>query len=128
MPKKKEKSRRNQPKFTCPNSACGATFSKPISVRNLTQKDSGNYDACPHCLTAIAIGESVSVVEAESGSNLEGAKGVVCVLDEKNVEPPRAQCVHHFGYLSERAKNEKIPDDCMFCDNIVKCMLKAVNG
>jgi len=37
-------------------------------------------------------------------------------------------CVHHFGYLSMRSKKEKIPEECMICENIVQCMLKNVTG
>ncbi|HVO85617.1 MAG TPA: hypothetical protein VMT06_00675 [Candidatus Eisenbacteria bacterium] len=37
-------------------------------------------------------------------------------------------CSHHLGYLSERTKKESIPEECIMCDNIVKCMLKAVTG
>jgi hypothetical protein len=42
---------------------------------------------------------------------------------------PKVQgCVHQFGYLSKRSKKEKIPEDCMICENIVQCMLKNVTG
>ncbi|MDH7477501.1 MAG: hypothetical protein QHH17_03865 [Candidatus Bathyarchaeota archaeon] len=43
--------------------------------------------------------------------------------------PPKTQeCVHHFGYLSERKTKEKIPEECMMCENIVQCMLKNVTS
>jgi hypothetical protein len=35
-------------------------------------------------------------------------------------------CSHHFGYLSERPKKDSIPEECMVCDNIVRCMLKVI--
>jgi len=38
------------------------------------------------------------------------------------------RCAHHFGYLSERSTKEKIPEECMICENIVQCMLKKVTG
>jgi hypothetical protein len=42
---------------------------------------------------------------------------------------PKVQgCIHHFGYLSKRSKKEKIPEECMICENIVQCMLKNVTG
>jgi len=42
---------------------------------------------------------------------------------------PKVQgCVYHLGYLSERSKKEKIPEECMICENIVQCMLKNVTG
>jgi hypothetical protein len=37
-------------------------------------------------------------------------------------------CTHHLGYLSERSSKEKIPEECMMCENIVQCMLKNVTG
>lgn len=44
-------------------------------------------------------------------------------------EPPKVQrCTHHFGYLSERKTKDKIPEECMMCENIVQCMLKNVTG
>jgi len=30
--------------------------------------------------------------------------------------------------LSERSRKEKIPDECMICEEIVQCMLKKVTG
>jgi len=38
------------------------------------------------------------------------------------------KCVHHFGYLSTRSSKEKIPEECMMCENIVQCMLRNVTG
>lgn len=37
-------------------------------------------------------------------------------------------CTHHFGYLSKRSTKEKIPEECIVCGSIVKCMLKNVTG
>jgi hypothetical protein len=42
---------------------------------------------------------------------------------------PKVQgCIYHLGYLSKRSKKEKIPEECMICENIVQCMLKNVTG
>ena len=38
------------------------------------------------------------------------------------------KCVHQFGYLSKRSSKEKIPEECMMCENIVQCMLMNVTG
>ena len=35
------------------------------------------------------------------------------------------ECKKHFGYLSERAVKEKIPDECLTCREIVHCMLRT---
>jgi len=43
-------------------------------------------------------------------------------LDEKNVsERPRA-CSHYFGYVKTLPKNTSIPDECLWCPWIVKCL------
>jgi hypothetical protein len=43
--------------------------------------------------------------------------------------PPKPQkCTHGFGYLSKRSSKEKIPEECMMCENIVQCMLKNVTS
>lgn len=32
------------------------------------------------------------------------------------------QCPQHFGYLANRAKDDSIPQECMTCVKIVKCV------
>ena len=32
-------------------------------------------------------------------------------------------CRHYLGYLKERAKNTPIPDECLTCPEVTKCML-----
>jgi hypothetical protein len=49
--------------------------------------------------------------------------------ERKPAEPPaKVKCRHQFGYLSKRDSKEKIPEDCMMCENIVQCMLKTITG
>ena len=31
-------------------------------------------------------------------------------------------CPHYLGYLKERAKNTPIPDECLTCPEVIKCM------
>ncbi|MGD0495051.1 MAG: hypothetical protein ABSB28_03305 [Candidatus Bathyarchaeia archaeon] len=130
MHKKKQSAKEN--KFACPNSSCSLVFSKPVKVRNVGSEDSQCYDACPHCLTAIIIEESVPVVDAKPGATVEDNKGQEAIVnssEEGRTRPSTAvQCAYHLGYLNERSKNEQIPEDCIVCENVVKCMLKAVNG
>jgi hypothetical protein len=119
-------------KFACPNSSCGLVFSKPVKVKNVGSEDSQSYDGCPRCLTAITVEKSVPVVGAKPVVTVEDNKGqgtVVGNSEERSAgSSTTVQCAYHLGYLSERTKNEKIPEDCIVCENIVKCMLKAVNG
>jgi hypothetical protein len=130
MDRKKQSAKEG--KFACPNSSCGFVFSKPLKVKNMGSEDSKCYDACPRCLTAIIKEENVAVVDAKPDATIEdneGQKTNRSISEEGRTEPSVAvRCAHHLGYLGERGKNEKIPEDCMVCENIVKCMLKPVTG
>ena len=132
MAKRKEHTRgtvRAEEKFTCANSSCGFVFSKPIKVKNLCQ-DAEIYDACPRCFTSVTGVGNVQVMEAEPDLNAETERSeVASVAGIKKTEPVTSkQCAHRFGYLSVRPKNEPIPDDCLMCENIVKCMTKGITA
>ena len=131
MAKRKERTRDTvKSKLTCSNSSCGLVFSKPIRVKNLCE-DSEVYDACPRCFTAIDEAGSAPVIEARASSTVDAReeKAVRDVEDKVKEPVTSAKCTHRFGYLSERPKSEKIiPDECVMCESIVKCMLKRVNG
>jgi len=130
MPRKKEHVETEQ-KFTCPNSACGLVFAKPLKVKNLCVENSEIYDACPRCLTIITIGGTSPLVETKPSFSPGVSENEQNVPNtgKKKVEPqPGVHCSHRFGYLSERPRNDTIPDECVVCENIVKCMLKAVTG
>lgn len=40
-------------------------------------------------------------------------------------ESTETHCIRHFGYLNERSSKEKIPEDCMMCTEILRCMSKT---
>jgi len=131
--KKKETVTESQ-SFTCPNPVCGRDFSNPIKAKNLGSRDPEVYDACPYCLTEIVVEETHPVIENEQKPQEEEAElepikrpKTPSVEEETTKLESRAQgCQRHFGYLGERASKEKIPDECITCENIVKCMLKNV--
>ena len=125
MPRKKDRGE-TESKFTCPNVACGLVFSKPLKVKNLSMQDPEVYDACPRCLTEISTAGAPLVVEAKRNAESDGT--VKATFSGRNLKTePVVHCSYHFGYLSERSKNEKISDECVVCEKIVKCMLKAVS-
>lgn len=120
--------------FTCSNPSCGKVFVNPVKAKNLALKETKPYHACPYCLTEIVIDEKESV-EIKSERKPEMKETEIKELrapitDEKSAQTnPKAQkCVHHFGYLSKRSTKEKIPEECMVCENIVQCMLMNVTG
>jgi hypothetical protein len=132
MAKRKEYTRgtlKAEEKFTCTNSSCGFVFSKPIKVKNLCE-DAEIYDACPRCFTAVTEVGDVPVIEAEPNPSVDAWRSEVSSeVETKKTEPAISkQCAHRFGYLSQRRKNEQIPDDCLMCENIVKCMTKGITA
>jgi len=32
------------------------------------------------------------------------------------------KCSHHFGYLNQRSKGQKIPEECLTCQKVIECM------
>lgn len=92
-----------------------------------------SYDACPYCLTEILIKEKAcKEIEPEpitGKKELKVKESNSESIEEKAKPTPKVQgCVHHFGYLSKRSSKDKIPEECMMCENIVQCMLKNVTG
>jgi hypothetical protein len=84
-------------------------------------------------LTEITLEKAPTAVEEKQNPRIkktESEEPSVDFTEKKLAEsPPKVQgCPHHFGYLSERSKKEKIPEECMLCENIVQCMLKNVTG
>jgi len=93
------------------------------------------YEACPYCLTEITLEKGSAITEEvqEPKANVKeiNSKQAKSLAIERKPSQPLSkmqECAHHFGYLSQRSKKEKIPEECMVCENIVQCMLKNVTG
>ncbi len=127
--------------FTCPNTACGKVFTKPLKALNLQQDTEGPYDACPYCLTEITVDdepyinfepetlepETLEVETLEASVEAEPEVDEAAPVEEQaEVAEAPSECSHHLGYLSERASSDNIPDECMVCKDIVTCMLKKM--
>jgi hypothetical protein len=122
--------------FTCPNPSCGKVFTRPLKADVRGSTRIRPYDACPYCLTEVVLissdpepdglrdlpkptTERFVKVEPEEDSSMER---------QSQISGNVVTCRHSFGYLSKRAGNEEIPDECMTCENIVQCMRKTVRG
>jgi len=81
-------------------------------------KNEKPYLACPYCLSAIKTETEEPLIEASNVKLVQEAK------IEEPKEPSATKCPHHFGYLSKRSGDGKIPESCMMCEKIVQCMLK----
>ncbi len=113
---------RDKKTHTCPNTACKRDFETPLRTLNLQQESAEPYDACPFCLTEIAI------PQLEKDNKLEKTTSVSSKdKSSKNKEKSYA-CQYHMGYLSEREQKQPIPDECIVCKDIVECMLKKIRA
>jgi hypothetical protein len=103
-----------------------------LRAENLSSNNVQSYEACPYCLTEIVVENSSATVEDKEKLSLEkpnNRQTSVPRAEEHLTNTPKPQgCKHHLGYLSQRQAKEQIPEECMMCTNIVKCMLKAVTG
>lgn len=125
--KKKESTMANQT-CTCPNPSCGKVFTNPIKVENLRSKNEV-YDACPFCLTEITLDKDSEIVEEKEDFKDKNHEKEYHKTKASDEPLPKVQgCQHHLGYLSQRSSKEKIPEECMVCENIVQCMLKNITS
>ena len=45
--------------------------------------------------------------------------------NQENSPKTELSCMHEFGYLGTLPKNSKIPDECLGCSRIVKCLAEG---
>ncbi len=116
--------------YTCPNPCCGRRSSVPLKVVDLRLKKPQPYLACPHCLGKIVSDPCSQAAESFIDSKKENAPGVAKGLEKAEVTltAQKGDCAYHLGYLSERSSREGIPEECMVCGQIVKCMLNSIKG
>ena len=47
-------------------------------------------------------------------------------IETKN-QIDQQKCRHHFGYLAEIPSHSLIPEECLTCSNVIKCILFLEN-
>jgi hypothetical protein len=110
--------------FTCRNPNCKTIFTAPLKTLNLLENPAEPYYACPFCLTKIE--EAPLPITNKPPEKLTEKRELNSKhKPDKSGEMPWS-CSLHLGYLSERAQNTPIPDDCLLCKSIVECMLKRM--
>lgn len=118
---------------TCANlcSECGREFSKPILATNYSVGPAETYPACPYCLSKF----DVKALEAPGEEEREvkpqiktlGERAGPKVVEEKKAEEKKVasvECSHRFGYLREKPKDAPIPEECLTCPMMLKCLLQ----
>jgi len=98
----------------CTHVKCGKTYKEPILVTNLSSNtQEKTYYACPHCLSKVNIQEKKT----------QSQKNTVDEEKEKEEDSPTPTCPYHFGYLKNKPKNASIPDECLTCPKMIKCLI-----
>lgn len=111
--------------IACSYEGCGKSFSRPIGVKVIGPDGASEiYDACPYCFTKV-------ITHRQGLKPVEKISPLPTTLDKdldmkKNGErkDKQAGCPHSFGYLNNRPKGTPIPDVCLTCPKITKCMLQ----
>jgi len=99
----------------------------------LGSKDAETYDACPYCLSEVTEEPALAIIATESdldADRIEGKPEVFKPTEDKpdKLDPKPSKCSRQFGYLSKRSSKEQIPEECMVCEEIIKCMLKTITS
>ena len=108
--------------IVCPNPKCHGKIEEPILLNSLATVAEEQYYACPYCFIKLDVDAENAQPQKEEEKKKEIEKPSVKPAEDE-VKGPSA-CPHHFGYLANRPKNASIPQECLICSKIVKCMLK----
>ena len=49
-------------------------------------------------------------------------KGKQSASTNNLIEIDGKKCPHHFGYLTKLEKDSLIPEECLVCENVLKCI------
>ena len=110
-------------------SSCGELFDTPLLTMVFSDYLVEEYYACPRCLSkvrSVTRREPVEI-EAEMAELEEEAVGGCYRVEvedamEKDAVEATVGCGHHLGYLKQRPKNTAIPEECLTCSKMIKCM------
>lgn len=109
-------------RLVCSYVKCGRVISEPVRLTNLSRSPNvETYYACPYCFSKLDI-EKVFDDTKNFGVKRDrtAKKGADAKLD-KYLNVPA--CTHHLGYLKNRPSNATIPDECLTCPKVLKCMV-----
>ncbi len=99
----------------CPYVKCGKIFSEPIELTVLAEGSVETYYACPHCFSRVSVSDNLEKDLSEAP--------LVALRDASNgIKDNDVNCAHFLGYLKTRPRDSPIPDQCLTCSRILKCM------
>lgn len=101
--------------IVCSYVKCGKSFSEPIELTVRAEGSLETYYACPHCFSRVSASDNLEkgLGEAPLGALRDDSEGI---------ENDAVNCAHSLGYLKTRPKDSPIPDECLTCSRILKCM------
>jgi len=99
----------------CSHIKCGRMFSEPLALTVRVDGSLETYQACPHCFSRLGISETLEKDLSETP--LSASEEAL-----SNAADEVANCAHFLGYLKTRPKDSPIPDECLTCNQILKCM------
>jgi len=97
--------------------SCGHAFENPIRLTNLSATPMQIYNACPFCF--YKLDEELGNLRVSTSKN----SNTILEKNEKNASLEPVGCAHYFGYLKKRPKNTPIPEACLTCEKMIKCVL-----
>lgn len=100
--------------MTCPNNKCGRVFDKPLELIDLAKQSDERSYVCPYCLFKLEPiqPEQETAFETFSDEKLQDA-----------TKEKEGNCPQFLGYLGKRPKNAPIPEFCLTCPQMMKCLL-----
>lgn len=90
----------------CPH--CGKAFNKLAMLVDDSGMIRETYYACPHCKSRVDL-------KVNSKALQFSRKG-------KDVSPSASNCPYYFGYLSLFCNGGVVPETCLTCSKITRCM------
>ena len=100
--------------MACPNNKCKRVFTKPLELIDLAKPSAKSSYVCPFCLSILepTQPEQETVTETSPSEKFED---VTKQKEEK--------CPQFLGYLHKRPKDAPIPEFCLTCPQMMKCLL-----
>lgn len=95
---------------------CGKRFNKPLLATLSSDNYLEKYYACPKCLSKIREIEPLKPEKIIEPPKLETTQPL------KEASKSDGKCAYFVGYLNKRAKNTPIPEECLSCEDMMKCL------
>jgi len=114
--------------YICSNPKCKKSFTTPLLAQDLSSKDTSPYYACPACFTRIEDIDPSVDKRRKPRSKKSVLEKASAKLEEAQETLDETKCPHHFGYLAQKPRTEKMSDECMVCSKMLECMRAQPKG